>query len=703
MEKDIERIIAEDNERMKRYHYEPNPITGEGYFGEREKIEIDDFPIPVQLVPKRMLKIPFVKHLVKHGSIENFLYEVMEEENTEDARDTVVQQFIRYRIRYDFPFFAALFLYIKAKGGGRDILFRLTRPQRRLVNRFMELYEAKKPIRIILLKARQLGGSTLIQLFMLWMQITQEYGLNSLIIAHQSIASDEILDMFNKAATQLPSWILHKLGEQYKANESTFVNVGHSGAIKRVPQRDCKIKVGTAERPDSCRGGDYNLIHLSEVGLWKTTDGKSPEDIVQSACSGVLYKHRTMIVYESTAKGVGNFFHREFLAAFEGKSQFEAIVICWYDIDLYVLPFADDKERESFARSMYEHRNETEASSEREECGQYIYWLWQKGATLEAINWYIAERRKYSDHARMASEYPSDYIEAFSFSGEIVFDRHQVEELRHTCKTPRAVGDIVADANEGAKALSNVRFSEERKGGLAIWEYPEIFNDNTVVTDRYLTVVDIGGRSSKADWSVIVVFDRFAMQWGGKPEVVAQWYGHIDMDILAWKAAQISRYYDNAELVIESNTLETHDRERMVDGDQSGYILNRIKDYYPNLYARDQSEEEILQNAPKKYGFHTNTATKPIVVSALQRAVRERLYVERDGRCLDEMISYERKPNGAFGAILGCHDDLLMTRAIGMHICFSKMPLPKIVDKTRYVEEVFQHEIPGKNIDNEKR
>ena len=67
------------------------------------------------------------------------------------------------------------------------------------------------------------------------------------------------------------------------------------------------------------------------------------------------------------------------------------------------------------------------------------------------------------------------------------------------------------------------------------------------------------------------------------------------------------------------------------------------------------------------------------------------------------MISYERKPNGAFGAILGCHDDLLMTRAIGMHICFSKMPLPRIVDKIRYVEEVFQHEIPGRNIDNEKR
>lgn len=703
MKKEIRNILDEDDKRMKVTHYAPDPVTGEGYFGDRIKYELADFPIPVQYIPRKMAGIPFVKSLNRCGSIESYLSDVMEVDNTEEARDTIVQQFIRYRIRYDFPFFAAIFLYIKVKGGGSDILFRLTRPQRRLVKRFMELYEARKPIRIILLKARQLGGSTLIQLFMLWMQITQDYGLNSLIIAHQSIASDEILDMFNKAITQLPSWVLHKLGEQYKAGESNFVNVGHSGAIKRVPQRDCKIKVGTAERPDSCRGGDYNLIHLSEVGLWKTTDGKSPEDIVQSACSGVLFKHRTMIVYESTAKGVGNFFHREFLAAHDGKSQFEAMVICWYDIDLYVLPFQSVSECEQFAEWLYIHRNDTEASSDREESGNYLYWLWTKGATLEAINWYIAERRKYSDHARMASEYPSDYIEAFSFSGEIVFDRHQVEELRHTCKPPRAVGEITADADEGKQALENVRFSEESKGGLAIWEYPEFFNDNTIVTDRYLTVVDIGGRSSKADWSVIVVIDRFPMIWGGKPEVVAQWYGHIDMDLLAWKSAQISKYYSNAELVIESNTLETHDRERMVDGDQSGYILNRIKDYYPNLYARDRSEDEILQGAPRKFGFHTNTATKPVVISALQKAVREKLYIERDGRCLDEMISYERKPNGAFGAILGCHDDLLMTRAIGMHICFSKMPMPEIVDKNKFIDDVFQHEIPGKNIDNEKR
>jgi hypothetical protein len=171
------------------------------------------------------------------------------------------------------------------------------------------------------------------------------------------------------------------------------------------------------------------------------------------------------------------------------------------------------------------------------------------------------------------------------------------------------------------------------------------------------------------------------MMDGERPSVVAQWYGHIDMDRLAWKAAQVAAFYDNSLLVIESNTLETHDPERQVDGDQSHYILNQIKNVYDNLYARRQSEEEIREGAPRKYGFHTNTATKPLIISTLVKVVRDHLYTERDERCLDEFLTYERKQNGAYGAIVGRHDDLLMTRAIGLHICFREMEPPKIVTR----------------------
>lgn len=678
MQKEVVSILKENNKRNADVYQWFDPISGIGSIGKRTEVHIDDFPLETQYLPVEMLNLPLVKLLMKYGSIKHFLTIELAVEYSEEDRLKVIEQFVRLRCRYDFAFWAAMYVYIKNKGGGDDVLFRLTRPQRKFVERLEALRKANKPIRIVLLKARQWGGSTTSQLYMAWLQLIHKVGLNSLIIAHQGAGSDEIKDMFDRMIKAYPISMLYKLGETYNENESKLVGVGHSGSIHRVPQRNCKIKIGTAERPDSCRGGDYNLVHLSEVGLWKTTDGKKPEDIVRSACSGVLLKPYTMIVYESTANGTGNFFQREYDAAKRGTSQFEAMFVSWFDIEQYSLPFDNDDEKADFAIWLWKNKNNATPSSARAESGRYLWWLWQKGATLEAINWYVQERAKYNEHAPMASEYPSDDVEAFVHSGERVFDKYKVETFRASCKPPKLIGDVYADEDEGKNALKNLRFTEDAQGLLWVWDLPEI-DDKEIVTNRYVTIIDIGGRSKKADWSVILVIDRLFMMDGGRPQVVAQWYGHIDMDILAWKAAQIAAFYDNSLLVIESNTLETHDKERSVDGDLSHFILNQIKDVYPNLYARKQTEDEIREGIPRKYGFHTNVATKPMIISTLIKVVREHLYIERDERCLDEYVVYEKKQNGAFGAIIGKHDDLLMTRAIGLHICFYEMPIPTIV------------------------
>lgn len=684
MEEKIRNILEENKRRNEQIYAPFDPISGFGATGERVKVVIEDFPIRTQYIPVEMMKVPLVRKLAEAGTVRKFLREIVasDGQDYEEDRLKVIEQFVRIRNRHDFPFWAATFVYIKNKGGGEDVLFRLTRPQRRFVERLEKRRKANKPIRIVLLKARQWGGSTTSQLYMAWLQLVHKVGLNSLIIAHQGTGSDEIKDMFDRMIKSYPVEMLHKLGEAYNANEAKLVGVGKSGSIHRVPQRNCKIKIGTAERPDSCRGGDYNLVHLSEVGLWKTTEGKKPEDIVRSACSGVLLRPFTMIVYESTANGTGNFFQKEYDDAKNGVSQFEAMFVSWFDIEQYALPIDDV---DAFARSLYANRENYSVESDREESGKYLWWLWEKGATLEAINWYIQERAKYKDHGLMASEFPSDDIEAFVHSGARVFDKYKVEKMRPSCRHARYVGEVYADADEGKQALRNLRFTQDRQGTLHIWEMPEA-DENETVTNRYLTVVDVGGRSNKADYSVIVVFDRLFMAEGGKPVVVAQWYGHTDIDLLAWKAAQIAAFYDNSLLVIESNTLETHDKERQVDGNQSSFILNQIKDVYPNLYARKQSEEDIREGLPLKYGFHTNVSTKPMIISTLVKVIRENLYTERDGKCLDEYLCYEKKPNGAFGAITGKHDDLLMTRAIGLHICFYEMDTPKFVPRVgRYI------------------
>jgi hypothetical protein len=573
-------------------------------------------------------------------------------------------------------FWAAFLVEIKGKGGGDNIMFKLNYPQRKLASRFEEKRINLEPIRLILLKARQWGGSTATQIYMAWLQLIHMTGINSLIVGHVKDAAIEVKDMFDRMLNRYPIELMVERGESFNPNDAKLRGVGRSANIHRIPQRNCKIKIGTAEKPDSTRGGDYNLVHCTEVGLWEATEGKTPEEIVRSACSGIAMAPYTMIVYESTANGTGNFFHTEYTAAKEGSSQFEALFIPWYDIELYRLPLDDE---EGFARWLYENKDNENVMSNREECDKYLWWLWTKGATLEGINWYIQERKKYNDHAHMAAEYPSDDIEAFVHSGQKVFDMYQVEEFRSACRAPKYIGDVRGDGVRGKEVLQNLRFSEDKQGLLWVWAKPEV-DDTEKVLNRYLVVVDIGGRSNKADYSVIVVIDRLNMIDGLYPTVVAQWYGHTDMDLLAWKTVQVAAYYDNALLVIEKNTLDTKDPARLLDGDSSTYILSLVKDVYENLYARKQSADEVREGIPKVYGFHTNVKTKPDIINNLQNVIRDKLYVERDSRCLDEYLTYEKKPNGKWEAIAGKHDDLLMTRAIGLWVCFFDMDYPKIVD-----------------------
>ena len=670
--------ILQENERRRAIVFAPfNPITGEGSIGQRVAFTVSDYPIPTQYLPVEMMDEPFVMSLSKAGSVDVFIRDALMLPVTDEARDKVVEEFIRIRQKHDYPFWAAMFAYIKRKGGGTDVLFRLNRPQRKLIKRLEKMRKAGKPIRLILLKARQWGGSTAIQIYMAWLQLVHEVGLNSLIIAHQGTGSDEIKDMFDRMIKSYPVEMLHELGDAYAPNEPKMVGVGKSGNIFRVPQRNCKIKIGTAERPNSCRGGDYNLVHLSEVALWKETDGKKPEDIVRSACSGILLRPYTMIVYESTPNGVGNFFHKEYLAAKKGLSQFEAMFVAWFEIEQYELPFEDEADKYEFAKKLFANRRNEEIKSDREEPGTYLWRLWEKGATLEAIHWYVSERSKYTNHGDMASEYPSDDIEAFTYSGRKVFSSEDVEQFRPACRAPRWIGEIYGSADEGEKAIEGLRFKKEADGRLFMWHDVER-SDTEEVTDRYLVVVDVcKGHTKNADFADILVIDRLFMMDGEPPVVAAEWHGHIDMDKLAWKATQVAAYYNNALLVIESNTLETNNTKG-----EAEYILTLIHEVYGRqLYARKQSAEDFRQGLPKKYGYHTNPLTKKVVIYNLKVVIRERLYIEREEACLDEYLTYVETENNVFEAMEGYHDDRLMTRAIGMQVCYHEMELPRIVKK----------------------
>lgn len=643
-------IIEENARRRARNNTPYNPITGEGSVSvARTRVHISDAPLPELCLPDSMLAVPLISNLMASGSLSGYLRR-LNQPVTIATKSLVWEQFIKIRIKHDFEYWAYSFTVIKAKGKGNDVPFYLNRPQRKLLSIMERLRLAGQPINIILLKARQWGGSTLIQLYMLWFQLVHHTQWHSVICGDVESQARNVRGMITKVLKQYPVWLFSP-GQQRQLGASCqvkFIPFEGSQKNKMIIPTGAVVSIGSAQKPETLRSADITMAHLTEVGLWQETPGRKPEDLVQSIF-GTLYEGPGSIqIIESTAKGVGNYFHRTWQAAKSGQNNMTPVFVAWFEIDLYTRPVDDYKQ---FISGM----------------NPYEWELWEAGATLEAINWY-RHKSKGVELWRMNSEFPSNDIEAFQSTGSRKFRLSDTKRLRQTCIPPEFQGDIAAADETGKKALDGIRFIPDPRGALSVWSMPDT---DTPVSDRYLVTVDIGGTSDAADFSDILVLDRYMMLFGGVPEVVAEWHGHADHDKIAWKAVQIATAYNNALLVIESNTLETDETE----GDNFEYILDEIAGHYYNLYSRTPADK-IRQGVPVKWGFHTNRSTKPLVIAHQVKAIRDGLYIERCLSAVDEHDTFEVKENGSLGAVEGCYDDRLMTRAIGVYIAYD-MPLPK--------------------------
>lgn len=592
-----------------------DPVTGEGAAGDR---------IRVRHPRGGYVHIPLA----------------MNDDADYDAAVMDAAAFDRLRTRYDFEFWCVTCCNIRDKSTGCIIPFRLNNPQRFVTEQFEADRTAGKPLRFIMLKARQWGGSTLVQMYMAWIQCTGRKNWNSLICAHVKDTSSTIRGMYSEMLANYPRAMW--LGDD--GSEPAFKPFERALNVREIPGRGCRVTVGSSENHEAVRGADYAMAHLSEVAFWADTPLRTPGQLVRAVCGSINLAPLTLIVMESTANGVGNYFHREWLRACGGDSDKRPLFIPWYYNPLYATA-VDDPQRLMATIDDYERRL-----------------LDDYGCTPAQVNWYHMKRREYPDHAMMKAEYPTDDTEAFTHSGYQVFDSTHIEHLRAGCAPPVATGDMTGPVITGGRSLGSMSFTPSGCGAMNVWKFPvPEFRD---ADSPYIVCVDVGGRSFKSDFSVIAVFDRVSSP--GRLEVVAQWRGHCDHDLLAWKAAAIGRMYHDALLVYESNTLECDNTE----GDPSAFILNEIACYYSNLYYRsacDGSQSQSGDRTPRP-GFHTNRATKTAAITRLVAALRDGLLIERDTECCNELTTYEYLPNGSQGARNGHHDDIIITRAIALTV-----------------------------------
>lgn len=606
----IDEIIQENKRRVALLATAYDPITGQGACGNRAW-----------------------RNLPCAGRV-NLPMPMIENEKNLEMLDATT--YGKVRIKYDFEYWCATCATIRDKVTGRNVKLHLNAPQRRVLAELERQRLLGQGIRLILLKARQWGGSTLVLMYMAWIQIVLKRNWNSLICGHKRNSSKAIKGMYSKLLRFYPRNMLDD-GAQLR-----FKGYEGGGSTQIIEGRDCLVIMGSAHSEDAVRGFDIAMAHLSEVAFWPQTPMHKPEDLIRSVDGSILLGGLSLVVMESTANGVGSFFHEEWLKAKAGESDKTALFVPWHEIEIYRQPVANVQE---LWNSIDDYERD----------------LWREGCTLEMINWYHHKRKAYGTHNMMMAEFPGNDIEAFANTGSCVFDLPGLDRLREGCKAPLFMGDIMGHD----RSLKGIRLVENNSALLKIWAMPQ----HSQQRNRYVVAVDVGGRGEHADFSVITVIDR-GESVDDKMEIVAQWRGHIDHDLLAWKAARLASFYDHACLVFESNTLETE----KTDGDDAVYILNELARSYGNLYFR----------AKRKPGFQTNRSTKGSIIHRLIALVRDGGYIERDSDAIDEMSYYEHKPMGRFGAIDGKHDDIVMSRAIGLHVA-NLLQRGKVLDKHDFV------------------
>jgi len=222
---------------------------------------------------------------------------------------------IRARLKNDFEYYAPRCLKVLAKPdakGKRGIVpFKFNAAQRYIHKRIEEQKAAVGYVRVMILKGRQQGASTYTEGRFYW-KTTQNQGEKTYILTHSAEATDNLFGMVDRYHTNAPVHVRPYVGKD-NAKELVFDKL------------DSRYQVATAGSKGAGRSATLTNVHGSEVAFWEKA-----EDHLGGMLQAVPLAVGTEVILESTAKGVGNVFHKQWVLAERGQSDFIAVFVPWF-------------------------------------------------------------------------------------------------------------------------------------------------------------------------------------------------------------------------------------------------------------------------------------------------------------------------------------------------------------------------------------
>ncbi len=505
------------------------------------------------------------------------------------------------------------FLKIRDKSG-RIVPLKLNPPQERLYNTIREQWESGKPVRIIILKARQMGFSTLTEALIFWATVTADQ-TESMIVAHLDEATGNLFRMSKRFLDELPG-PLKPMTRASNAQELNFDKPAKSREQRKG--LGSRIRCATAGGRGVGRSYTLRCLHMSEFAYWPGDKKETLTGLMQA----VPDKPGTIVVIESTANGYDEFkslWDRAEEQQRDGSEGFIPVFFPWFEMPEYrrnVPPgFQRTPEEDQLASTF--------------------------GLDDEQLSWrrWCIEANCSGDLNLFRQEYPATPEEAFIATGACVFDKEQLvlrrEQVR---KDTWEIGEFrITHRADGS--VGSWEWTADERGPIRIRKQPE--------TGRpYVIGGDTAGEGS--DWFVAQVLDNVT---GEQVAVLRHQYGEREfaeqMICLGW-------YYNEALIGVEIN-YSTYPQLKM---EELGYR---------NFYVRERVDT-YTGRTMEAFGFQTTARTRPLIVDGLRDVASHDLELITDFGTLGEMLTFvydeRRRPQAEEGA----HDDCVMALAIAWYI-----------------------------------
>lgn len=495
--------------------------------------------------------------------------------------------------------------YIKIRDKNNNIIpLKLNEPQLKYYNVIKKLHEQNKPIRIIILKARQMGFSTETE-SIIFKNVVTKHNYNAGIVAHKEDSTSNLFNMSKRMLENLPDSIKP---EQKKSNakELVFNNENGTGL-------DSKIKCMTAGGKGIGRSDTFTALHLSELAFWEG----NKEDTLLGLLQAVPNTPDSIIIIESTANGY-DYFKELWDKAVSGENDFYPLFVGWNELEEYKMPYT------GFVL--------TKEESDLQK---------QFNLSLDQLEWrrWCIKNNCGGDIEKFKQEYPISPDEAFLSTGRCYFNKQNIINRINELKDKNPIIEGSFSCYYDGLRIRGRKFRQEEKGTIKIYKYPE----NNV---PYVIGGDTAGDGS--DYFTAHVINNIT---GEQVAVLKQQYDEIEY---VKQIYCLGMFYNKALLGPECN-FSTYPIHKLVE-------LN-----YPNIFVR-KKEDTYSNKHEKAFGFKTTSITRPLILGNLQEIVTDEIDKIFDIDTLREMLTFIVNKNGRAEAEEGYHDDLTMALAIAYYI-----------------------------------